>query len=99
MEQKNFNDGLQRHLMKCELEYRVKMLPGGSCVDWLEEHCNSLTDIADFLRELGFKIKVIVDDVDCTGERYQWVETTSGIVVHVNVPYSKGLVNGREKRR
>lgn len=99
MEQKEFNQGLQRNLMKCELEYRAKMLPGGSCVDWLAKHCNSVTDIAELLREMGFKIKEIVDDVDCTGERCQWVETTSGIVVHVNVPYSKGLVSGREKRR
>lgn len=92
MEQKEFNHGLQQYLMKCELEYRTKMLPGGSCVDWLEEHCNSLTDIADFLRELGFKIKVIVDDADCIGDPHRWVITTSGIVVYQNNKYLRGLV-------
>lgn len=92
MGQKEFNEGLQRHLMKCELEYRAKMLPSGSCVDWLAEHCNSVTDIADFLRELGFKVKVIVDDVDCIGDPHRWVITTSGIIVYQNNKYFRGFV-------
>lgn len=92
MESKDFNAGLQRHLMKCELEYRAKVLPEGSNVDWLAVYCDSVTEIAAFLRELGFKIREIVDEEPWPGEYHRWVKTTGGIIVYANTPYSRGLI-------
>lgn len=91
--QKEFNSGLQRHLMKCELEYRANMLPSGSCVDWLSEHCGSTNEIAGFLREIGFRIRAIVDEETCLpGEYHRWVITTNGVCVYVNDRYLRGFV-------
>lgn len=93
MEQKDFNAGLQRHLMKCELEYRAKMLPKGSCVGWLAEHCETTQQIAEFLREIGFKIARIIDEETCLpGEYHRWVVTTNGIVVYANNQYLHGFI-------
>lgn len=93
MENREFNAGLQKHLMKCELEYRAKMLPKGSCVDWLGAQCESVEDIARYLKSLGFKIRKIVDEETCCkGEYHRWVVTTSGIVVYVNAGNLFGFV-------
>ena len=92
MTEKEFNNGLQKHLMKCELEYRAKMLPMGSKVDWLGEHCGSVEEIARFLRDLGFRVGEIMDEVDCTGEAFRWVKTTNGITVYVNEGGVYGLI-------
>lgn len=95
MDQKEFNAGLQRHLMKSELEYRAKMLPKGSSVDWLSEHCGSTQEIAEFLRGIGFRIKEIVDEETCLpGEYHRWVITTNGVCVYVNIPYLQGFIAG-----
>lgn len=51
---------LQKFLLKCELEYRAKHSQQAACLDWLAPHCGSVTEISQFLRELGFKIKNIV---------------------------------------
>lgn len=48
--------------------------------------------IAETLRELGFRIKEIMDDVDAAGERMRWVVTTSGIIVYVNDNDCRGLI-------
>lgn len=93
---KGFYEGLQKYLYKSELEYRAKMLPCGSNVDWLVPYCDSVQNIAAFLRSLGFKIRRIVDEVDCSGWGHQWVVTTSGIVVYVNTEHSLGFVAATE---
>lgn len=89
---KEFDLELQRYLWKCELKYRAEKLPEGSTVDWLATECDSVEHIAAFLRSLGFKIKDIVDDIDCSGDRQQWVVTTSGIIVYVNSGDIRGFV-------
>lgn len=81
---------LEKHLKKCELEWRAKNLPNGSKVDWLAPLCGDLNELADYLRWLGFRIKNIMDEEDCSGWKMQWVETTSGIIVYGDK--SDGLV-------
>lgn len=88
----DFQEGLQKHLRKCELEYRAEKMPKGCYVDWLEPICGSTQEIAEFLRYLGFKIHEIIDDVDCGGDADQRVETTSGIIVWVNSGHSLGFM-------
>lgn len=46
---REFNEGLQRHLMRCELQYRAENAPKGSEVDWLAPHCGTVQEIARFL--------------------------------------------------
>lgn len=93
MDQKEFNVGLQRHLMKCELEYRAQVLPKGSTVDWLAPHCGSTKEIAEFLRSIGFRIGRIVDEETCVpGDFHRWVITTNGVCVYVNEPYLTGFI-------
>lgn len=93
----DFDVALQKHLQKCELEFRAKQLPHGSNVEWLTPHCNNVQDIAKFLRYLGFKIQEIVDEVDAVGDPYRWVKTTSGIIVYTNAEYSDGFVAASSK--
>lgn len=88
----NFEEGLRRHLQKCELEYRAKHLPMGSEVEWLTPMCNSVEDIAAFLRELGFRVAEAVNEQDCDGDWCCWVGTTSGIIVYVNDGCGEGFV-------
>lgn len=84
---------LQNHLRKCELLFAVKNAPFGTIeIKWLEPYCNSVQSIADFLRSLGFRIQNIVDEETCWGEKHQWVETTSGIIVYVNDESTHGLI-------
>lgn len=83
---------LHKHLRKCELEWRAKNLPNGCCVDWLAPECDSLEHIAAYLQELGFKIREIMDYKDCMGEKQQWVETASGILVFQNDGNLKGFM-------
>ena len=93
MDEKEFNAGLQRHLMKSELEYRAKMLPKGSEVDWLGAQCGSVEDIARYLKSLGFRIREIVDEETCIpGEYHRWVVTTNGVMVYVNDKFLFGFV-------
>ena len=74
---------LQLYLKKCELEYRAKHSQKAECLDWLAPYCGTVEEIARFLRDLGFRIKNIVDEDSWPGEKHQWVETTSGILVYV----------------
>lgn len=74
---------LQLYLKKCELEYRAKHSQNAECLDWLAPYCGTVEEIARFLRDLGFRIKNIVDEESWPGEKHQWVETTSGILVYV----------------
>ena len=97
-----FDEKLCKYLWKCELEYRAENLPNGSCVEWLWPMCGSTKEIATFLRELGFKISEIVDEVDSAGDPHQWVETTSGVIVWANQKdYLRGFVcqSARKKTR
>ena len=95
----SFDEGLRRHLWKSELEYRAEHIRGGCCVDWLWPMCDSTNTIAAFLRDLGFRIYRIVDEVDCVGDRMQWVETTSGIIVWVNKEDLRGFMCRSARRR
>lgn len=76
---------LQLYLKKCELEYRAKHSQNAECLDWLAPYCGTVEEIAIFLRDLGFRIKNIVDEEPWPGEKHQWVETTSGILVYVGM--------------
>lgn len=74
---------LQKYLLRCELQYRAEHAQQAACLDWLAPHCGTVTEIAQFLRDLGFRIKCIVDEEPWPGEKHQWVETTSGVIVYV----------------
>ena len=89
-----FQEGLERYLRKCELEYRAKWLPGGSCVEWLEPYCGSTGEIVGFLRDLGFRIRRVVDEETTFGDRHQWVVASGDVIVFVNTPWAKGFVIG-----
>ena len=105
---KDFNEGLQKHLWKSELEYRAKVLPNGSNVEWLAPHCDNVRNIEEFLRTLGFKIREVMEEEivslfeleengeDAVGEWERWVETTSGIVIHANDGDKQGYVERRK---
>ena len=85
---------LQNYLLKCELQYRVDHADGVERVGWLMEYTRTARQAARFLRDIGFRVKEIVDDVDCAGERHCWVATTSGVVVYAD---GSGLI-GKEVR-
>lgn len=86
-------EALWKHLRKCELQYIADHTDRCESVDWLAPHCNSTQEIAAFLRELGFRIRQIVDEQNSFGECHRWVITTSGILVYVNEDgYTPGLV-------
>lgn len=84
------HEALRRYLRKCEIEYIAEHSDGGETIEWLVPYCGTVEQIAAFLRGLGFRIKAIVDEESVLGERHQWVETTSGILVYAN----HGMVNG-----
>ena len=96
-ESSEFREKLQKHLWRSELVFRAKELPKGSCVDWLAPYCNTIKEIVWLLRDLGFRIERIVDEEDCAGEIYRWVETAGGVFVYANLPGSdlNGFVGGR----
>lgn len=75
---------LQNYLLKCELQYRADHADGAERVGWLMEYTRTAMQAARFLRDIGFRVKEIVDDVDCSGERHCWVVTTSGVVVYAD---------------
>ena len=102
-----FEKELEKHLQKCELKFRAEKLPNGSNVDWLAPYCDNLQSIEKFLRSIGFKIRnvedaefVSIDDFDdegnlnenYTGEIVRYVETTGGVVIHVNDGEKHGYV-------
>lgn len=87
-----FEAELQRYLWKCELEFRAREAAWGTCVEWLESMCENTELIAQGLRNLGFRIRRIVDEQDSGGEWHRWVETTNGVVVFVNTENLRGLV-------
>lgn len=49
MTDREFNEGLQRHLMRCERNTEPENAPKGSEVDWLAPHCGTVQEIARFL--------------------------------------------------
>lgn len=95
---KDFDIALQKHLNKCELEFRAKHQPNGSNVEWLSPHCGSVQEIASYLRYIGFKIREIVDEEACNGEKHQWVKTTNGIIVYVNDEFCQGFMAAAYKK-
>lgn len=86
------NRRLENYLRHQELQWIADNVPGGECVGWVEPYCDSVEDIAELVRGLGFRVKRVVDDVGCAGEKMQWVETTSRVIVYVNDGSSRGLV-------
>lgn len=84
---------LRRYLRKCELEYIAEHSDGGETIGWIVPYCGTVEQIAAFLRGLGFHIKTVVDEEPCPGERHQWVETTSGVLVYANQGGVNGLVS------
>lgn len=92
-EQPEFYEDLHKHLLKCALEYRAEKMPRGSTVSWLTPYCDTPDHIAQFLRSLGFRIKKIVDEPGTfSGDRFQWVVTTNGVIVYANRDGVEGLV-------
>lgn len=86
------DENLQR---REELLHTVKNAPfATTTIDWLAPYCDSTASIAQLLRDLGFKIKDIVDETTWYGVSHQWVETFSGLVVYVNDEYERGQVSG-----
>ena len=75
---------LQNYLLKCELQYRADHADGAERVGWLMEYTQTAKQTARFLRDIGFRVKDIVDDVDCAGDSHAWVVTTSGVVVYAD---------------
>lgn len=75
---------LNSYLKKCELQYRADHLdPGYSdTLDWLAPHCGSVSEIAAYLRSLGFRIAEQIDEEPWPGERHRWVVTTSKVIVY-----------------
>ena len=97
MAENNLDLELEKFLKRQELIFIAKNYPRGKTVDWLAPCCENLDELIDTLRWLGFKIKNITDDQsDLYPEnRFQMVETTSGVLVYVNSQHTKGLVAGR----
>ena len=85
---------LQNYLLKCELQYRADHSDVVERVDWLMEYTRTAKQTARFLRDIGFRVKELVDDVDCAGDRHVWVVTTSGVVVYAD---GSGLVGSEAK--
>lgn len=73
---------LSAFLKKCELQYRADHLDCAETLEWLAPYCGTVQEIASFLRSLGFHISQITDEEPWPGERYQWVITTSGVIVY-----------------
>lgn len=85
---------LQNYLLKCELQYRADHADGVDRVGWLMEYTRTAKQTTRFLRDIGFRVKEVVDDVDCAGDHHAWVVTTSGVVVYAD---GSGLI-GREAK-
>lgn len=85
---------LRNYLLKCELQYRAEHADGVDCLKWMGKFCDTCENTAQFLRDIGFRVKDIVDDEDCARDRHAWVVTTSGVVVYAD---GSGLI-GRAVR-
>ena len=75
---------LEAYLRKQEIQWISNNVHGGACIEWLALHCGTVKDISEYIRELGFRVKRIVDDADCDGNRMQYVVTTSGVIVYAD---------------
>ena len=91
MNRNHNNPDLEKYLLKCELLWRRDHAPKGECLNWLAPHCDTLQDIAAYLREIGFRIKKIMDETTSWGDEMKWVETTNGIIVYKNSEITQGL--------
>lgn len=82
-----------RHLMKCELQFRMESLDDEECdeVEWLVPFCGSANELRIFLQLIGFRIKEVMDE-----EEMKWVETTSGVLVYVG---GDGMFTKSARRR
>lgn len=87
------DEDVRKHLMKCELQFRVESLDDEECdkAEWLVPFCGSANELRIFLQLIGFRIKEVVDD-----EEMKWVETTSGVLVYVG---GDGMFTKSARRR
>lgn len=87
------DEDVRKHLMKCELQFRVKSLDDEEWdeVEWLVPFCGSTDKLRIFLQLIGFQIKEVVDE-----EEMKWVETTSGVLVYVG---GDGMFTKSARRR
>ena len=87
------DEDVRKHLMKCELQFRMENLEDGEWdrAEWLVPFCDSTDKLMDFLKAIGFRIKEVVDD-----EEMKWVETTSGVLVYVG---GDGMFTKSARRR
>ena len=87
------DEDVGKHLMKCELQFRVESLDDEECdkVEWLAPFCGSANGLRIFLQLIGFRIKEVVDE-----EEMKWVETTSGVLVYVG---GDGMFTKSARRR
>lgn len=74
------DEDVRKHLMKCELQFRMESLNIGEWdeVEWLAPFCSSTDKLRTFLKAIGFQIKEVVDE-----DKMKWVETTSGVLAYV----------------
>lgn len=87
------DEDVVKHLMKCELQFRVESLDDEECdnVEWLAPFCGSANELRILLQLIGFRIKEVVDEGGM-----KWVETTSGILVYVG---GDGMFTKSARRR
>lgn len=87
------DEDVRRHLMKCELQFRVESLDDEEWdeVEWLAPFCGSTDKLRIFLQLIGFQIKEVVDE-----EEMKWAETTSGVLVYVG---GNGMFTKSARRR
>ena len=87
------DEDVRRHLMRCELQFRMENLDDEECdeVEWLAPFCGSANELRIFLRLIGFQIKEVMDE-----KEMKWVETTSGVLVYVG---GDGMFTKSARRR
>lgn len=75
---------LEKHLKKCEIQWIADHTEMAETISWLAPHCKGTPqELADYLRNLGFRIKNVVDEQEESWhEPFRWVITTSGVVVY-----------------
>ena len=87
------DEDVRKHLMKCELQFRVESLDDEEWdeVEWLAPFCDSTDKLKIFLQSIGFRIKEVVDE-----KEMKWVETTSGVLVYAG---GDGMFTKSARRR
>ena len=90
MQESSFDEKLQQHLWKAELDYRAKHQKEPCCIEWLAPHCNHLSQLYRFLRSLGYRDLQMISDRDTVGDKVEWVQTKH-FCVYTNTMHSQGF--------